>query len=197
MGRPDPGNHLRLVATPAVPDGADAAVRLPCADRDFLDIVFLKNRGALRRHLHRFVANRDDAEEILQEAYVRFAGRENLDAIEANARAYLFRIATNLVNDHLRRRRVQAAVCVSPVEDIEELAGTVCTATQVDGERAVESVYHSLMELAPRDRAIFVMHRFQDMSCPEIAREIGVSARTVERSIGTTLEYCRVRLGRR
>lgn len=66
-------------------------------------------RAQIRRHIKAMVRDADEAEELTQETFVRaLAGAATLRDSQATL-AWLFRIATNVSLDHLRRRKVISA----------------------------------------------------------------------------------------
>ena len=59
----------------------------------------------LRRYINARIGNRADAEDILQDVFLRVHQRLDSLRSEENLRAWIFRVARNAVIDHLRRRR--------------------------------------------------------------------------------------------
>jgi RNA polymerase sigma factor (sigma-70 family) len=93
-------------AADAVPAPASAA---PIAAGDeharFVRELFERHRHALLRYLKGLLTNRADAEDVLQETYARLLDVTDLDQAGGRARAYLFKVATNLARDRFRRRK--------------------------------------------------------------------------------------------
>ena len=77
----------------------------------FLSQLINDNQQALMRFLRVRLANEADREDIMQEVYLRLCRIEKLaDKLslgEAPTRAFLFRVATNLIHDHFRRQGVR------------------------------------------------------------------------------------------
>src|SRR5688572_4413014 len=73
----------------------------------YVEALFREHRTSLLRYLSGILHNRDDAAELLQETYLRLLRQESLDRIDANAKAYLFQVATNLARDYFRQRKAQ------------------------------------------------------------------------------------------
>src|SRR5271155_1932705 len=76
-------------------------------DEDAFQLIYDATARPLWAYLLRVSGRRDVADDLLQETYCRFLGRKAGDGTltmnEAETRSYLFRIATNLLNDHWRR----------------------------------------------------------------------------------------------
>lgn len=160
----------------AVPGGASAAGRSTAAGGGHFDVVFEQLYPQLFRYLHRLTGDTDLAEDVAQESFVRYLGRE-MPVREAHV--WLVTVATNLVRDVARRgkrrrtlleaRPVMPAALPRPDEEAER------------AER-VRAVQAALADVPERDRQILLM-RHQGFSYDEIAHAVGVSPA----SVGTLL----------
>ena len=81
--------------------------------------LFTRHRRSLLWYLMRLIRNRDDAEDIAQEAFARLLGVPHLDADPSRARNYLFATATNLARDNYRRRTARAESAHVPLHDLQ------------------------------------------------------------------------------
>jgi len=145
--------------------------------------LFRTYNAALVRYLTRRLGDRDWAEEVAQETFVRALRQETI----TNERAWLFAVATNLVRDEARkdaRRRKHLALLaeeerdsVEPEPNALELAQEAALA-----RKAVDA-------LAERDRLALLM-REEGLDYAEIAEALELSPG----SVGTTLSRARRRL---
>jgi RNA polymerase sigma factor (sigma-70 family) len=181
-------------AADAVPAPASAA---PTAAGDeharFVRELFERHRHALLRYLKGLLTNRADAEDALQETYARLLDITDLDKAGGRARAYLFKVATNLARDRFRRRRE------SSIDDAsaDELAsGEDPPEVVVDFGRGLEIVKRTLLELKPRCRQVFLLRVAEELEYEAIAARLGISKRTVEREMQHALDACQRRLER-
>lgn len=135
-----------------------------------------------RRHLlavaYRFLGSVSDAEDIVQETYLRWAAADRR-AVTA-ARPYLTRIASRLCLDHLKSARVQRERYVGPwlPEPIVEAAGLT---TWPEVERADDisvAMMLTLERLSPLERAAFVLHDVFGQTFDEVALALDRSAAT-------------------
>ena len=130
------------------------------------------------------------AHEVAQEAYVRVLELESTGAVSF-LRGYLFKVASNLAIDRLRRQQSRARLdSVQPVEDFLDLATP---------ERAViareELAYLGkvLAELPAKYQEAFRLHRVEDLTFEEIAQRMGLKDRMVRRYVANALLYLRLR----
>jgi RNA polymerase sigma-70 factor (ECF subfamily) len=158
----------------------------------FVSKLFERHRESLLRHLSGLLRRRVDAEDVLQETYARLLGVRHLDETGSRARAYLFKIATNLAYDRYRARTVESldaddAAAASAEESPEQI---------VDFAQGLEVVGKTLLELKPRCRQVFLLRAVEELEYDEIAAKLGVSKRTVEREMRHALDVCQNRLKR-
>jgi RNA polymerase sigma-70 factor (ECF subfamily) len=146
--------------------------------------LFRTYNAALVRYLTRRLGDRDWAEEVAQETFVRALRQDSI----TNERAWLFTVANNLVRDEARkdarRRRHLMLLREQERDSVVEPEPTALERAQeaAMARRAVEA-------LAERDRLALLM-REEGLDYTEIAEALGLSVG----SIGTTLSRARRRL---
>ncbi len=135
--------------------------------------VFEEHRPLLTGVAYRMLGRAADAEDTVQEAWLRWSAADRTEVREP--RAYLVRVTTRLALDRLRTLRAQRETYVGPwlPEPVgPEFAGTVPDA----GDRAVlaESVSFAVLvvleSLSPLERAVFVLREAFGFPYAEIAR---------------------------
>jgi RNA polymerase sigma-70 factor (ECF subfamily) len=152
---------------------------------DDVERLFRAYNAPLVRYLTRRLGDRDWAEEVAQETFVRAMRQETL----VNERAWLFAVATNLVRDEARkdaRRRRHLALLAE-----QERATEAVEPEPTSLERAQEAAMarRAVEALAERDRLALLM-REEGLSYDEIAVALDLSPG----SVGTTLSRARRRL---
>ena len=125
------------------------------------------HRGRLLGLAYRMLGSRSDAEDVVQDAYLRFAGAQDVH----NAEAFLVTIVTRLCLDRLKSARAQREVYVGPwlpepVFDAEGLSADAATELADDLSFAL---LLALDRLSPLERAAFLLHDVFDTPFPEIA----------------------------
>jgi RNA polymerase sigma-70 factor, ECF subfamily len=153
--------------------------------------LFRSYHATLVRYLTRRLGDRDWAEEIAQETFVRALRQDTL----TNERAWLFAVATNLVRDDARRSERQRRRLVLLREEKEaEAVENIGRDDADDGpspERARETALarRAMDGLAERDRMALLL-REEGLDYGEIAEALNLSVS----SVGTTLSRARRRL---
>ncbi len=146
--------------------------------------LFRTYNEKLVRYLTRRLGDRDWAEEVAQETFVRALRQETI----VNERAWLFAVATNLVRDEARkdaRRRRHLSLLAEQEKD------SYVEPEHTSLERAQETAMarKAIDALAERDRLALLM-REEGLDYSEIAEALNLSAG----SVGTTLSRARRRL---
>ncbi len=146
--------------------------------------LFRTYHSMLVRYLTRRLGDRDWAEEVAQETFVRALRQESID----NERAWLFTVANNLVRDDARkdarRRRHLTLLREQETDTVVEPEPT-----QLERQQDAAMARKAVDALAERDRLALLM-REEGLDYPEIAEALGLSVG----SIGTTLSRARRRL---
>jgi RNA polymerase sigma-70 factor (ECF subfamily) len=125
------------------------------------------HRGRLLGLAYRMLGSRSDAEDVVQDAYLRFAGAQDVH----NAEAFLVTVVTRLCLDRLKSARAQREVYVGPwlpepVFDAEGLSADAATELADDLSFAL---LLALDRLSPLERAAFLLHDVFDTPFSEIA----------------------------
>ncbi len=189
---PDSGAAESPPAGPHVP-GSRSADATPQGTRSVPDErsgrverLFREYHAPLVRYLTRRLGDRDWAEEVAQETFLRALRQDRLD----HARAWLFAVATNLVRDEGRReerRRRHLALLAAEEREREQEAPAVLNAAERAEEAALARA--ALEQLAERDRSALLMKE-EGLDYQEIAAALELSPG----SVGTTLARARRRL---
>ncbi|MBW7932266.1 MAG: sigma-70 family RNA polymerase sigma factor [Gemmatimonadaceae bacterium] len=146
--------------------------------------LFTTYHATLVRYLTRRLGDRDWAEEVAQETFVRALRQDHI----VNERSWLFAVATNLVRDDARkeaRRRRHLELLAAEQRDAHVDAPDVSVARALDAADA----RRALDTLAERDRQALLLKE-EGLDYTEIAEILGVAVG----SVGTTLSRARRRL---
>lgn len=144
----------------------------------------------LRRFLSSKLRNREDADEIAQEAFVRMLALEDGYHVR-HPRGFLYRTALNLTVDAYRNSQPSAEQVdeASPAEDLP--SETPGPESIVYGQQRLGQLKQAIDELPPKCRQAFLLHKFENRSYVEIAVEMGISKNMVEKHIIKAIAHCR------
>jgi RNA polymerase sigma-70 factor (ECF subfamily) len=153
-----------------------------------------RHRATLLAHVSRILQCAEDAEDVVQETCVRLLRVQDLWRGERQVRAFLFKIATNLALDELRRRRAARRGMHVSIDSLEVASDCLQPDEIVDRHIARGAIAGALRSLSPRHREVFNLHFESDMSYRAIATRLDISSKTVERDIAGARDLCVDRL---
>lgn len=151
---------------------------------DTAERLFVTYHATLVRYLTRRLGDRDWAEEVAQETFVRALRQETI----VNERAWVFAVAHNLVRDGARRdarnrRHLELLAAESRAQD-----APAADQTLEDAER-MALARRALAELGERDRQALLLKE-EGLDYQDIADVLGIE----KASVGTTLSRARRRV---
>lgn len=151
---------------PIADDQLASGVMDEAAFQDF----YTRTARRVRAYLMRSLGDPSAADDLLQEAYLRFLRSGLRTDDEDHRRAYLFRIATNLIRDHFRRRRPE-------YEMPADLPGDPGSQRGVDQRSDIALAMNAL---APRDRQMLWLAYVEGSSHQEIAKALGLKTSSLK-----------------
>lgn len=170
----DLGRRLRVVCAEAIA-AAGAVPAIPAEDVDRLVVTLFEQEGvALVRLARLFVDDRNAAEDLVQEAFIRLARSAHRIEDRARAAAYLRSIVLNLARDHNRRGLVSMRHQL-PLDDHQ--ASLEDEITLRDDQR---EVIEALRDLPPRQRDCLVLRYFHELGIDDIAATLRISRNSVK-----------------
>jgi len=142
----------------------------------------------LFRLAYRMTGNVQDAEDLVQETFLRaYRSRDTFQA-RANFSTWIYRICVNASLDHVRKRRAQpiAETIDDPEGGVqsESLPGDTATPERLllsqEARRAVEA---ALASLSPVERAAFALRHYEQLSISEIGAALGLREAATKNTI--------------
>jgi RNA polymerase sigma-70 factor (ECF subfamily) len=163
-------------AQPAAADTADDGA--PTWPPPF-EVVYQQFQHPIYRYVLRLLGNEHEALDLTQDVFVRvFRALPRLRGDTSdNVQAWVYRIATNIRLDQLRRRRI---IRWQPIDGFitvfhpDQGAGTD-PLREAERQETRRLVQRALDCLAPNHRAALLMREYQDLSCDEIALVLGTT----------------------
>ncbi|MEH3105956.1 MAG: sigma-70 family RNA polymerase sigma factor [Sphingomonas fennica] len=146
---------------------------------DWFKAVILPHRAALFGRVMRITPPGTDVEDIVAEALSRAYAARDWAGV-TNGRAYLFRIARNLLIDGARREAVVSFGYVADIESLQVDHGTedaLCARAEL---RRLQAIVNAL---PGQCRTAFILRRVEEWTMPAIAERMGLSVSTVEKHL--------------
>jgi RNA polymerase sigma-70 factor (ECF subfamily) len=164
------------VADPG-PETTDAVAR------QFRDL-----RGKLLAWIRRRVPDPAEAEDLLQESFLRISQRDQGTDV-THLEGYLYRTAESVLADRRRRRRVRHADAHVALEPDRHRTDDADALRTLIAKERLRKVAAALQTLPDRTRAIFVLRRIEGLRYAEIAVRLNMPVRTVEKHMARAVEH--------
>ena len=179
-------------------DGTDPAVvaRVQAGDHDAFGILVERHSRAVFRVAYRLTGHEQDAEDVVQETFLRAYRQIGSFEMRSSVATWLYRIAFNCAHDLLRQRPRAARHDSIDDEHGPEAARRLEDAGP-DPHRQLESaeidrrVRIGLDDLSEQERAAFVLRHFEGQSIEEIGRALGLQASAAKHSIFRAVQKMR------
>jgi RNA polymerase sigma factor (sigma-70 family) len=138
--------------------------------------------GVLIQFLNRSGRSKSDVEDLRQEVYMRVCAAAQ-DELPCHAKALVFTAARNLLIDRVRREQIVSIEFMENLDVLNIAIEEPALDRVLIAREELRKLQAALDKLPERERAVLVMQKIEGLSVCEIAERLGVSTRTVKRSL--------------
>jgi len=174
-------------------------------DEQSFELLLQRYRTPLVNFLFRMVRNREQAEDLAQEVFIRVYRARDEYVPTAKFTTWLFRIATNLALNSIRDHRHQKlemsidAPITTDAEDGDERTLEVADKQQNAEQKLVEDarkkmIRHAIEKLPEKQRVAVLLHKYQELDYAEIAKILSCSESALKSLLFRAYEALRVEL---
>lgn len=172
---------------PATFDEQDLVTRAQDGDNDAFAALVEQYQNRIYRLAKNITQNDEDAEDVLQEAFLK--AYSHLDTFQRNAKFYtwIVRIAVNEALMKLRKRKTDRSVPLDePVDTGEETVNREIAVWDDNPEQRYshaeiqQILDNAVEELKPDFRAVFALRDIEELSTEETAEALGISVPAVK-----------------
>ncbi|HEY8492171.1 MAG TPA: sigma-70 family RNA polymerase sigma factor [Dehalococcoidia bacterium] len=161
-------------------DDARLVAEAKAGDRAAFEAIVLQYQDRIGRYLYRLTSDWELARDLTQETFLRAYQHLGRQRDDAALYAWLYRIATNLAYDKLRRRRRLAWV---PFGRAAEAHPEALVPDVADGQADHDLFRRALAALKAEHRACLLLHLGDGLSTEEVARTLGISHAAAKKRI--------------
>lgn len=182
---------------------AHLMLRFKEGDTGAFDTLFKKHTRRIVNFAYRFVRNRDVAEELAQEVFLKVYQNAESYQIQSKFTSWLYTIATNVCLNEIRKPQYRVkhqSMYFSSNNDSgeEEIQREIAVTNGPDRmleQQAIERVIRESLELIPeKQRIAFILNKYQELSYSEVADVLEVSEKAVKSLIHRAKETLANRL---
>lgn len=174
-----------------------SAVQHQDEPRSFTDII-TEHQDAVYRYVLRFTRNPHDAQDLFQETFLRAHRAYAALPVDANVRAWLMRIASNLTKNYVRDRQRRRRVLVESTPEISPPEDVVAKGTDTEGLMISRETAHALLTaidaLPFHQRVALVQRQFEGLDYSTIAVHLGCSQDSARAHVYQALRKLRLTL---
>ena len=174
-------------------------------DEASFELLLQRYRTPLVNFLFRMVRNREQAEDLAQEVFLRVYRAREEYVPSAKFTTWLFRIATNLALNSMRDTRYQklevsidAPVTVNAEDGDERPLDVAEKHPNIEqhlvGDVRVKMIRHAINKLPEKQRAAVLLHKYQELDYTEIAKILSCSESALKSLLFRAYEALRVEL---
>jgi RNA polymerase sigma-70 factor (ECF subfamily) len=166
-------------------------------DEEAFSLLFARYRAPITSYVFRLVGNRNEAESLAQEAFLRVLEKADHYDYPRRFSTWFYTIARNLATDFLKKKR---AVVPDDFHGLAEmLAGPAAPEPQdaAAGDEELHDLALALQDLPLPYREVVVLRALQELSYREIAAIVGCPESTARSRMDYGLEYLRKHYRRR
>jgi RNA polymerase sigma-70 factor (ECF subfamily) len=159
-------------------------------DIEFMEETFHRLYEGLHRYAYSLTGDNEAAKDVVQQVFMNLWEKRDLLNISKSVKSYLFRAVHN-VCINLQTRTVRHDP-IHHLWDDEKLApGGIQPVLLMEIQELQGIIDHTIELLPPHCKAIFKKSRGEEKSYPAIAREMGISPKTVEAQMSKALKIIR------
>ena len=156
------------------------------------EMVFKTYYRPLCQYAYSFLNDRDEAEEVVQAAFINVWDKRQQVEIQTSLKAYLYRIVRNSCLNVIKHEKVKQQHVAHEMIHAESTHEGV--SQSVISSELEERISIAMKVLPEQCRLVFQLSRFEELKYSEIAEQLGISVKTVENQIGKALKIMREQL---
>lgn len=168
---------------------AQLAACIKGGDHTAFETIFRRYYSWIHSFVFKILRDEELTDDITQDVFIRLWSRRMQIDCSHDIRCYLFQICRNKCLDTLRAMKRENMVIVSLSDQDTPDKSTTEDRTAFRDTEAV--IAQSISELPTQRQTVFKMSRYMEMSNKEIAQELGLSVRTVDKHIELALKDIR------
>jgi RNA polymerase sigma factor (sigma-70 family) len=169
-------------------DEKELLLRLRDGDYTAFEKIYSNHKKKIAQRLIRLLSSRDLVEDLLQELFIRlWNNRERID-VEKPIEAYLYRIATNLVNDYFREISRDKKLAEELWHRISEIYNPFDEVSEVNAD---SELFRSIDKLPEQRKKVFLLCKLEKKSYAEVSRLLEISEAAVNDHITKANRFLR------
>ena len=152
------------------------------------DAIYNRYCHKLHEFVLTFLKQEEDAQEIVQEVFIKIWNSRGKIDIYASFESFLFTIAYNDTMS-LLRKRVNETKSREYLKSLQQIDSTEKVVDELQFKELKQKIQSILIHLTPRQKEIYHLSREEGLTHKEIAQKLNISESTVNNHLVTTLKF--------
>lgn len=149
-------------------------------DERAFTLIIKQYQESIYWHCLRMLGNHADADEVTQQVFITLYKKLHTFKFEAKLSTWIFTITSNLVLNYIKKRKIKAFFGFDDLEhDISDNSDIV---QDLDNKMKLEKLKSVLQKLPEKQRQVFILRNFDDLSYEEIAQITNTSVGALKAS---------------
>jgi RNA polymerase sigma-70 factor (family 1) len=155
--------------------------------------IYQRYRFLLYAHAYKKLGNREESRDVVQEVFTMLWTKREKLSFNATFRGYMYTVVRNRILNIFNHQEVKSNY-ISSMDDFQHNGYTPAD-EQVRTRQLSEIIEAEINALPPKMKQVFLLSRRDHLSHKEIAGELSISEKTVDRQISNSLKILKARLG--
>ena len=180
---------------PSIIEDGSAPLKLDSnqSNSERLLATFNQIRDELTSTLWFILGNKDDAQDIAQDAFLRCWKKQDALPDVLNLKAWIFKVAINAAKD-LRKSACKRKTRTMPEEDVMMYKSAVSPLESLQENEMVAQLRTALMDLRPEEKEVFLLRQNAEMTYEQIAETANRPVGTIKTQMRSALQKLKVAL---
>ncbi len=148
--------------------------------------IYITYKDLLYRIIFTYVKNFEDAQDILQDTFVKLHDNHSKWESEEHIKRWLIRVAVNLSKNHVTSFWNRNRSVIPEEMDISD--------TVFDSKERCKEVWESILQLPQKCKAVIYLHYYEGYACKELAAIFGISESAVKMRLKKGRELLKLEL---
>jgi RNA polymerase sigma-70 factor, ECF subfamily len=156
------------------------------------EMLFKTYYQPLCNYAYSFLNDKDEAEEVVQSAFITVWDKRQTIEIQTSIKSYLYRMVRNACLNVIKHEKVKqqhVAYEMAGGEPSHEGVSQSVISSELE-----QKIYEAMKALPEQCRLVFQLSRFEELKYAEIATQLNISVKTVENQMGKALKIMREKL---
>jgi RNA polymerase sigma-70 factor (ECF subfamily) len=180
---------------PSITEDGSAPLKLDTkqSNGERLLATFNQIKDELTSTLWFILGNKDDAQDVAQDAFLRCWKKQDALPDVINLKAWIFKVAINAAKD-LRKSAWKRKTRTMPEEDVMMQKSTTTSLDTLEENEMLVQLRSALMDLRPEEKEVFLLRQNAEMTYEQIAEAANRPLGTIKTQMRSALQKLKVAL---